>query len=514
MRIAVKKKPSPAAAKKEKEPVLDRLYRAILEKLSAFFKIKTVAVATGILFTSAGIWGILANGVDRAIILVIVFVTFYWKYLRHKKQPGFLNLAIIFALTVFVSNGPYAESVTTLVGAPGEFSVFLQPFLILVVLMHILYADVELSFLYLFFVCLLNSFFVDYSDKVMLFFVYFITSFTALISCLNVRRRFDMMRAGIIAGFVQGLLIIIYSAASDHLMYVDALIAGTVNGLLSMVVVIGVSGIFEFLFSQITNISLLELSDFNHPLLRKMILEAPGTYQHSLVVANLSEAAAEAIGANSLLARVGSYYHDIGKLSKAEYFSENQMLAAYRDRHKKLSPSMSTLIIMNHVKEGIELARKYHLNQRIIDFIAQHHGTTLVYYFFAKAQQQQKRTETDPEEEVFRYPGPKPQSKEVAIVHLADTIEARSRTLEDPTPSRIKEMVKESIIKKFLDGQFDDTDITLKDLETISAVFARMINASFHMRVEYPKAQEKNKGPNGNNGPQQSENKNDQSAEG
>lgn len=306
----------------------------------------------------------------------------------------------------------------------------------------------------------------------------------------KVRKRTKIIRAGIIAGAVEFFVVYLLSKNLGYNDLWELFKVNMSNGFISSVIVIGILPLFEMIFGVITNISLLELSDFNHPLLRKMILEAPGTYQHSLVVANLAETAAEEIGANSLLARVGSYYHDIGKISKAEYFSENQMLASQRDKHKKLNPSMSRLIIMNHVKEGIDSAKKNRLNKKLIDFIAQHHGTTLVYYFYKMAQTQSQDNKNA--EETFRYPGPKPQSKEVAIVHLADTIEARSRALDEPSPSRIKEMVRDSINKKFLDGQLDDSDLTLKDLESIAKVFIRILNAMFHTRIDYPKEEDDN----------------------
>ncbi|MCP4652244.1 MAG: HDIG domain-containing protein [Candidatus Omnitrophica bacterium] len=264
------------------------------------------------------------------------------------------------------------------------------------------------------------------------------------------------------------------------------LLAGVIASLMMMialpVIVTGLLYLFEYIFKVVTNISLLELSDFNHPILRRLILEAPGTYQHSLVVANLSEAASEAIGTNSLLARVGAYYHDIGKLVKPDYFVENQIL--HRDAHKTLKPSMSKLIILNHVKEGVELAKKKHLNPRIIDFITQHHGRTLIYYFYKMA----KELEPDGEhEEEYRYPGPKPQTKEIAIVSLADTIEAVSRTLEDPTPARIEELVREVVRKRFMEGELDETNLTLKEVEYITQSFIRVLNAVFHTRINYPK---------------------------
>jgi hypothetical protein len=214
-----------------------------------------------------------------------------------------------------------------------------------------------------------------------------------------------------------------------------------------------------------------------------MILEAPGTYQHSLVVSNLAETAANAIGANGLLTRVGAYYHDIGKMIKPEYFTENQLMG--RNVHDSIEPSMSRLVILNHVKEGIELAKKNKLNPRIIDFIAQHHGTSLIYYFYQKSLED--ATEGDKlSEDNFRYPGPKPQSRETAITLLADSVEGATRALPDPNPQNIEETVKKIINNKFIDGQLDECPLTLKDIDSITSTFIRMLSAMYHGRVKYP----------------------------
>ena len=226
-----------------------------------------------------------------------------------------------------------------------------------------------------------------------------------------------------------------------------------------------------------------------------MVLEAPGTYHHSLVVSNMSEAAADAIGANALLTRVGAYYHDVGKLIKPEYFTENQLLDA--SKHDHLEPTISRLVILNHVKEGIELAKKYKLNQRIIDFIPQHHGTGLIFYFYQKALEDAKEDETI-EQGNFRYTGPKPQSRETAIVLLADSVEGAVRALSDPTPSRIDEVARKVVNNKFIDGQLDECDLTLKNLESISATFTRVLSAMYHTRIKYPEKNPEKKNGNGN----------------
>jgi putative nucleotidyltransferase with HDIG domain len=257
------------------------------------------------------------------------------------------------------------------------------------------------------------------------------------------------------------------------------------NGIICSIGALGVLSIFEHLFKTLTNISLLELADFNYPLLQRLIMEAPGTYHHSLVVGNLSEAAAKAVGANALLARVGAYYHDIGKLKKPEYFSENQQVAA--NKHSELPATMSKMIIMNHVREGVELARKHKLNPALINFIQQHHGRSLVYYFYRRALEALE-DDQQVKEEGFRYPGPKPDTREAAIVLLADSVEAACRALSDPAPARVKELVHKVINNKFIDGQLDECSLTLRDMERISEVFIRILSGIYHSRINYPES--------------------------
>ena len=306
----------------------------------------------------------------------------------------------------------------------------------------------------------------------------------------GVRRRSQVITAGLCVGFANMSYLIGMGLirALDFKIAITESFFGFTSGLISAVIVTGVLPIFENIFKVTTDISLLELADLNHPILKEMVMKAPGTYHHSLVVGNLAEAACEAIKANPLLARVSSYFHDIGKIEKAPYFSENQ-LSSVDSAHDKLSPTMSSLIITNHVKNGVELAKKYKLNRNIIDIINQHHGTGLVFYFFKRALE--KVTDEEVGEQSFRYPGPKPQTKEAACVLLADSVEAASRTLDDPTPSRIKGLVRKVINNKFIDGQLDECDLTLKDLERISEVFTHILTGIFHTRVEYPEEPER-----------------------
>ena len=252
--------------------------------------------------------------------------------------------------------------------------------------------------------------------------------------------------------------------------------------------------LIEYLFDVTTHMTLLEISSQSHPLLRRLVLEAPGTYHHSLIVGNLAEAAAEAAGCDWLLARVGSYYHDIGKLEKPLYFTENT--TNMPDRHEKLSAAMSSLIITAHPKDGVQIARSYRLPQDIVDFVEQHHGKSVVEYFYQQALVR-AGDENKPSPETFRYTTPKPKKKEVGIVLLADAVEATTRNLSDPTPTRIKSLVRDVIAKRLVDGQLDECPLTLNDLKKVRESFERVLIGMYHSRIRYPET-EQDKDSNGN----------------
>src|SRR5438309_7163360 len=343
-----------------------------------------------------------------------------------------------------------------------------------------------------------------------------ISGFTAVSLTLQVRRRGQLIRAGFWVGLAIWLLSLtfgligpmnwFYPTANDWgvIGVQSALAVG--NGILTATLVGGALPVLENLFEITTDISWLEASDLNHPLLRRMTIEAPGTYHHSLVVANLAEAAAEAIGANATLCRVCAYFHDVGKLVKPEYFTEN--MSFERNPHDDLAPTMSALIIIAHVKEGVDLALKHKLNQRIIDIIQEHHGSSLVYYFYQRALQQQDdaraggkimnmREEDIPEvgEESFRYSGPKPQTKESAIVSLADIVESASRSLEKPTLQKIEQLVDELVEERIADRQLDECDLTLGELKIIAERFRFTLMTMLHSRIAYPKQETRTLGP-------------------
>lgn len=256
------------------------------------------------------------------------------------------------------------------------------------------------------------------------------------------------------------------------------------GGFFCAIVATALVPLVEAVFKYTTDIKLLELANLNTPVLRQLMVQAPGTYHHSIVVGNLAEAGAEAIGANPLLARVAAYYHDIGKIRKPLYFVENQ--SGSENRHDKLAPSMSALILMAHVKDGVELARENRLGQELIDILRQHHGTALMKYFYDKAKNQQDPEVQQVDERDYRYPGPKPQTREAALIMLADAVEAAGRTLTDPTPARIQGMVQKIINNIFIDGQLDECELTLKDLHKIARSFNRILAGIFHYRIDYP----------------------------
>ena len=309
-----------------------------------------------------------------------------------------------------------------------------------------------------------------------------------IVSIKGVRHRAEILKSGILVGITQAFcILLIQNASSLNNTFVYNVGVSLANGFICAAFIMVTLPIFEYIFTVVTNITLLELSDFNHPLLKQLALKAPGTYHHSLIVGNLAEAAAETIEANSLLCRVGAYYHDIGKITKPEYFSENQLTTS---KHTKIKPSISRSIILGHVKEGLELAKKYRLRPAIIDFISQHHGTSLMYYFFRRALEQTEENTDNLKEEGFRYPGPRPRSRETAIVLLADSVEAATRALEEPTPPRIEGTVHRILNNKFIDGQLHRCDITLKDIDDIAQTFIRILTAIYHSRIPYPATNE------------------------
>ncbi|MFA5094268.1 MAG: HDIG domain-containing metalloprotein [Candidatus Omnitrophota bacterium] len=449
------------------------------EKVTAFHLAKFEAIR--ILSVSEKKFALSIFGIALVVIILVVIPAMYFKYYEPAIYSNNRHLSLIAAMVVVMTAIGKAISLS---GGPA----YLVPVAIGPILIALL-LGVRPAIIMALVSSLLAGLVVGERFDSSLTFI--AGSVVGVYMVRSVRNRSELFKAGVVVGIVGAFCAIglgILNNLESDILFKDAAMY-FMNGLAVGVIIVGTLHIFESLFHMTTNISLLELADPNKPLLKELILKAPGTYHHSLIVGNLAESACDAIGANGLLARVGSYYHDIGKVEKSEYFAENQMVS--ESQHDKLAPTMSSLIIINHVKDGIEKAKKAGLNKALIDFIEQHHGTGLIYYFYQRALESVEDL-AKLEEEGFRYPGPKPQTKETAIVHLADSVEAASRTLQNPTPSNLEELVRRIINNKFIDGQLDECDLTLKDLNTIAATFTKVLTGVYHTRVQYPNGKDKN----------------------
>jgi len=317
-----------------------------------------------------------------------------------------------------------------------------------------------------------------------------IGSLTAAFCAINCKKRSSLIKGGFYVSAVNIITVVIIHLIKEDFFSPSAFSAiffAASSGIIAAAIVLIILPLIEYVFGVTTDISLVELLDLEHPLMHNLMINAPGTYHHSVIVANLAGSAAEAVGANPLLARVSAHYHDIGKIKMPEYFVENQ--AGTISKHEKLTPHMSSMIITSHVKEGIELAKQHKLPSVVIDILRQHHGTTSIAYFYQKAKEQ--ATDLPPMPEDYRYHGPKPQTRVAALVMMADAVEAASRSLIDPTPARISALVEKIINNIFLDGQVDECELTLKDLSEIKKRFTHILTIIFHKRIAYPESTEK-----------------------
>lgn len=317
----------------------------------------------------------------------------------------------------------------------------------------------------------------------------FIGGVTGVFSVSKLSQRGELARGGLYTGIAVTMLILFIGMVEEQpwqLLLIAAPLLGLINGLLSSILTNGALPYLESTFGITSSVRLLELSNPSHPLLRKILLEIPGTYHHSIMVGNLAEAATEAVGGDHLLVRVGALYHDVGKIKRPYFFIENQMSGD--NPHDKIAPNLSTLILTSHVKDGVDFAREYKLPERVIDIIEQHHGTSLVRFFYGKALEGERADTVN--EDDFRYEGPKPQTKEAAIVMLADSVEAAVRAQNNPTSGQIEGLVRKLIKEKLMSGELDECDLTLRDLDTIANAFLRVLSGVFHTRIEYPDIQE------------------------
>ncbi|WP_372518939.1 HD family phosphohydrolase [Candidatus Ruminimicrobiellum ovillum] len=409
-------------------------------------------------------------GVFVALLSIFAFEIFYFKYEANKINLDNVKVLIISFITV-VSLLSF-QIYTSLM---SQISFPLSAFTVLMALLVSVRVSVVYTFTMVIFFILIN----DFSIIVPLFHIA-----GGLVSVINVRKirsRTGFTRVGINIFFAMLVPLIVFyffnilslDETIENIAYV------AMNAALSVLMILALLPIFESLFSRTTNIKLIELSDFNSPLLKRLMEEAPGTYHHSLMTASIAGNAAEAIGENALLARVCAYYHDIGKLKNPEYFIENQNGA--KNPHDEISPSMSGLVLVSHVKDGVALAKQYKIDKIIVDAINQHHGTSLIQYFYYKALEK----DSSVNEQDFRYPGQKPTTKIAAILMISDSVEAISRTLKETSAGKLKEMVEKVINNKFADGQFSDCPITLKDLFEISESVTNTLCSIYHARIEY-----------------------------
>jgi cyclic-di-AMP phosphodiesterase PgpH len=313
----------------------------------------------------------------------------------------------------------------------------------------------------------------------------FVGSITAAFSVIRCKKRSGLLKGGgyvIAVNVLTVIIILLFKGQLFTEKSPPSIMFAALGGMSVAAIVSLLLPLIEYAFKVTTDISLLELLDLNQPVMKSLMITAPGTYHHSVIVGNLVESAAEAAGVNPLLARVSAYYHDIGKIKMPDYFVENQ--SGPVSRHQKLTPHMSSMIIVNHVKEGVELAKQYKLPEPIIDILEQHHGTMLVSYFYQKAKE--KGDEGLPMAEDYKYHGPKPQTRVAALVMMADAVEAASRVLTEPTPARINSLVDRIVNHIFLEGQLDECELTLKDIHEIKKRFTYILIGIFHKRVDYP----------------------------
>lgn len=430
------------------------------------------------------------------VVMLLVFSSYLRRFTFNRVRIERKDLVIMGVVTlmvvgltkffIFVTNSAFAARFG---GVPESALLFAAPVASGTMLVGLLITSGEVVWIFSLFLSVILGLMVDMKFSFML--VTVISSLAAARGVHGCKTRNDLYLAGLRTGLVNALMVMLvitvqhYGNETFMRQLLWAVPAGFLSGLLSSLVAMMLVPLLETLFNSTTDVKLLELSNLNHPLLREMIVKAPGTYHHSLVVGSMVEAAAEEIGANPLLAKVMSYYHDIGKTEHAQYFIENQK--AGQNPHDHLSPHMSKTILIAHVKDGVELGLTYKLGKPIIDGIVQHHGTTLIAFFYNRALEMQDADIDEVREEDFRYPGPRPQFREAALIMLADSIEAASRSLDEPTPARLQNIVKNIIQRKFMDGQLDECNLTLKDLTFIEDSFIKILLGIYHQRIDYPR---------------------------
>lgn len=430
-------------------------------------------------------------------IVILVAHSFFKKYSKDAlaiKSKDYVVLAsilcgevIITKIFLYVTETAFLMRFGNII--PSHFFLFLSPLAAGSMLVALLIPLGEVVFIFTLVLSIVVAIMSDLNFS--LAFVVWVGGLAAARGVQNCKARNDIYWAGFRSGLVMALtmfcLFVVDHPYSSHFFRESLwmMIAGFASGILSSMWATIFIPLLESVFNYTTDVKLLELSNLNHPLLKEMLLKAPGTYHHSMMVGSMVEAAAEEIGANPLLGKVICYYHDIGKMAHPNYFIENQK--AGQNPHDHISPYMSKTLLIAHVKDGVEMGLKHKLGKPIIDGIVQHHGTTVISYFYNRALEQVKDDHQQVLEDEFRYPGPKPQFRETALCMLADSIEAAARTLDEPTPARLQNIVRNVIQKKFLDGQLDECQLTLKDLTKVETAFVHILLGIYHQRIDYPR---------------------------
>ncbi|MBN2822676.1 MAG: HDIG domain-containing protein [Coriobacteriia bacterium] len=429
--------------------------------------------------------GGLEQGVDMqstlaAIGLMWLLITAIGGYLQRFEHPVWLRFRDLLIMAVLLLGMMYLTRGTALL-AP-EVSPYVMPVPLAAILATLLVSPVAGILMTL--LTTVAGLLLGFSGGVQVV-ATLLASAAAVVIMANISQRSHLFYAGAAVIALVGMVAFGASLASGNTLRTSLLggAYGGVGGLVTAILTLGLLPFFEYIFGVTTDIRLLELGSPSHPLLRRLMTEAPGTYSHSVMTGNLAESAAEAIGANPVLARVGAYFHDVGKIRRPGFFVENQ--AGGENPHDTTSPTLSALIITAHVRDGIDLAKEYKLPKEIVDIIRQHHGTSMVTYFYNKAASN-GATVLDSD---FRYSGERPSTPEAALIMLADSVEAAVRTVKKATPPKIEEAVRKVVAAKMEDHQLDDADLTLADIERIVQVYARMLASIYHPRIEYPEAE-------------------------
>ncbi len=416
------------------------------------------------------------KGILGILCIVCIGVSSVYFYLKF-FEPKFINrryLSIIAVLSLFMA--------LLSIFLPVTWSVFMLPFPFFAILLSV-FLNARTSFFTTVTLLTIITLSLQFSALAMSVFILSIMVSTIGTTTIKYSRRFDLIKVGVCTALAMAVIItcVYYDLGIEKLS--QDVSAGILNGFVSGIFALGMIPIFENWFKVITPFGLAELGDYNQPLLKKLHEVAPGTFEHSLRVSNLAESAAEAIGADPILARVGALYHDVGKIVRPLFFVENQTYSGIENPHEKINPRSSKMIITSHTKDGITLAKEYHIPDVIQDFIIQHHGDSLASYFYNQAVQQEGIENV--KEEQFRYTGPKPNTKETAILMIADAVESASRTLKDHSQEELDTLINKIIKDRLNDNQLSDSPLTLKDIKVIAATLSRVLRSVFHKRIKY-----------------------------